>query len=115
MRLCIKRIRFILITAGFLAGAVSFTYCGEVKTISLDEVVAMAKQDNPQIKAAQQKYLAAESRVKSAYSLPDPWVGFEYWGFPQRALSKKCTLLPRKYPGPANYRCGPKLPPVQRI
>ncbi len=86
MRLCIKRIRFILITAGFLAGAVSFTYCGEVKTISLDEVVAMAKQDNPQIKAAQQKYLAAESRVKSAYSLPDPWVGFEYWGFPQGSM-----------------------------
>lgn len=55
--------------------------------ITVEEVVQIALEQNPQIKAAQKKVAARQARIKSVSSLPDPWVGLEYENMPQGSFS----------------------------
>jgi outer membrane protein, heavy metal efflux system len=82
----IQKISLCIVIAGFLAGVADFARGADEKVISLNEVVTMALRANPELQAAQAKYQASRERVRSAYALPDPWVGFEYWGFPQGSM-----------------------------
>lgn len=75
------------ILAGILSGilllSANLLRAADQQVLSLDEVIATALKDNPQLKAAQQKLKANQSRIKSAYGLPDPWVGLEYQNVPK--------------------------------
>lgn len=77
-----KKTGFILIILLLLSGNYR-VIAAEMNTISLAEVIATALKDNPRLKAAQQKLKASQNRVRSAYGLPDPWVGLEYQNVPR--------------------------------
>lgn len=55
--------------------------------ISLAQIIDLAKQQNPEIKAARKNWEAARARVLPAKTWPDPQVGVEYWGFPRSNLN----------------------------
>jgi outer membrane protein TolC len=73
----------IVIVTSILLWPVGLLKAADQQVLSLSEVIATTLKDNPQLKAAQQKLKASQSRVKSAYGLPDPWVGLEYQNVPK--------------------------------
>ncbi|MDD5258923.1 MAG: TolC family protein [bacterium] len=73
----------LVIAVSILLGPAGLLKAADQQVLSLSEVIATALKDNPQLKAAQQKLKASQSRVKSAYGLPDPWVGLEYQNVPK--------------------------------
>lgn len=54
----------------------------ETKTLNLDELVAEALQNNPQLKAARHRTDAAVERIDQATSWDPPQVGFEFFQTP---------------------------------
>src|SRR5574337_1905422 len=46
--------------------------------IGLADLIAYARQNNPEIRAAQEKWRAAQARPSQAGSLPDPMVDLAY-------------------------------------
>ncbi|MDD5491096.1 MAG: TolC family protein [bacterium] len=73
----------LVITVSILLGQIGLLRAADQQVLSLSEVVTAALINNPRLKAAQQKLKASQSRVKSAYGLPDPWVGLEYQNVPK--------------------------------
>ena len=55
-------------------------YLPETKEISLDELLKVAAENNPEIKSAAQAAAASKAAVPAAGSLPDPVVKFETMG-----------------------------------
>lgn len=50
------------------------------KTAVLEDLVAEALINNPQIQAAYNNWKAAEHKIKQASSLPDPMASYAYFG-----------------------------------
>ena len=114
MRSVTGRIRSCLVLAGLLASLANFAYGNDEKPIYLNDVVAIALQDNPQIKADYKKWQASRSRIRSSYGLPDPWVGFEYWGFPQGSMDsagieQKMYTITQEIPWPGKLSLRSKI------
>lgn len=55
--------------------------------MTLADVVAVAKERNPDILAARKSWEAARALILPAKTWPDPEVGVEYWGFPKSGLN----------------------------
>ncbi|MBI5555416.1 MAG: TolC family protein [Elusimicrobia bacterium] len=77
-------ILYIIVT--FIIVVRSSLFAAESPTVTLSEVIKVALRENPQLKAAQAKYKASQATIKSAGSLPDPWLGLEYQNIPQGTL-----------------------------
>ncbi len=78
-----KRIFKVLIVCLMAAGGL-FTQI--LKAATLEEVLAIALKENPELKALQAKVEAGKSRIRSSASLPDPWLGLEYDNIPKGTL-----------------------------
>ncbi|MEJ5352592.1 MAG: TolC family protein [Melioribacteraceae bacterium] len=84
----------------------SFVF-GQTEKISLNEAIEIGLKNNPEIKAAQEKILAAKGRFWSGISLPQPEVGVSYEYTPvNKSLSnysEKTLAVSQSFEFPTNY------------
>ncbi len=78
-----KRFRkYIILIAAFLIGLISY---GQ-ENLSLDSSLVLAIKNNPQVRAAYTRYLAALEKVPQVGSLPDPEASFGFFLKPMELL-----------------------------
>ena len=69
----------------------STLWAGEIPVsanpITLNQVLQIAEQRNPDILAARKEWESAKERVRSVRTWPDPEVGVEFWGFSRSGLN----------------------------
>jgi outer membrane protein TolC len=98
----------------FWLGGCAWVVAADQSVFTLEEAVQQAVSNNPQIKADYQKWQASRSRIRSSYGLPDPWVGFEYWGFPQGSMNsagieQKMYTITQEIPWPGKLSLRSKI------
>ena len=76
----LKKVFVLIFVCGiFLIG--SFSYSEDI--LSLDSLIDEARNNNPEILALKNRYVASRAKVPQAFSLSDPWVGIEYEEVPK--------------------------------
>src|SRR3989338_6380307 len=76
----LKKVFVLIFVCGiFLIG--SFSYSEDI--LSLDSLIDEARNNNPEILALKNRYVASRARSPQAFSLSDPWVGIEYEEVPK--------------------------------
>lgn len=74
-----KMIAFSVILV-FLSSGLLFSQEREGQKTVLSELIHKALEENPRIKAAEKEWRAAQEKVPQAKSLPDPVLGYSYFG-----------------------------------
>lgn len=59
----------------------------QIVKLSLDDVVREARENNPEILAAKEKWLAAERKIPQVRTWPDPQIGIMWENIPRDKLS----------------------------
>ena len=76
----LKKVFVLIFVCGiFLIG--SFSYSEDI--LSLDSLIDEARNNNPEIMALRNRYVASRARIPQAFSLSDPWLGIEYEEVPK--------------------------------
>lgn len=76
----LKKIFILIFVCRFFLNA-GFLYSED--TLSLDSLIDEARNNNPEILALKNRYVAARARIPQAFSLSDPWLGIEYEEVPK--------------------------------
>ncbi len=98
-----------LVAMATLLAAVATPLCAEPDMLTsgapvrLDELVQEALEQNPEIRAAEQRFEAAQATISPAQTLPDPMIGVEYRDLDTREMMYGVTQeLP--FPGKLKLR-----------
>ncbi|MCM8797961.1 MAG: TolC family protein [Candidatus Omnitrophica bacterium] len=73
----------IILTTCYLLLAISYSFAQGKDIFTLEELIKLALENNPRLKAAKNLWQAKRAEISQARALDDPWLGLEYENIPR--------------------------------